>query len=60
MHKDEAQGKGKEAAGNIKDAVGQLTGDQRLRDEAAGDKAEGKLQQGVGKIKEAARDALKR
>jgi uncharacterized protein YjbJ (UPF0337 family) len=60
MHKDEAKGAAKEARGHIKDAVGKATGDEKLRADGAADKLEGGIQRGVGKIKEAARDALKK
>ena len=46
MHKDEIKGAAK-------------TGDTRLQDEGTAHWAEGKLQQGVGNLKEAARNALK-
>jgi uncharacterized protein YjbJ (UPF0337 family) len=60
MHKDEVKGAAKEARGNIKDAIGKVTGDDKLRADGALDKAEGAVQRGAGKLKEAARDALKR
>ena len=60
MHKDEAKGGAKEARGHIKDAVGKATGDDKLRADGAMDKAEGKLQQGVGQAKDKLRDALKK
>lgn len=59
MHKDHAEGAGKQVKGALKDAAGGLTGDERLQAEGKADKAEGKLQQKVGDVKEAARDALK-
>lgn len=59
MHKDEVKGSAKQARGAVKDAVGKATGDQNLRADAAADKAEGTLQKGVGRAKEAVRDALK-
>jgi uncharacterized protein YjbJ (UPF0337 family) len=59
MHKDEAKGAAREMKGHVKDAVGKATGDKDLQAEGNVDKAAGKLQQGVGKVKEAARDALK-
>jgi uncharacterized protein YjbJ (UPF0337 family) len=59
MHKDEVKGAGKEARGDIKDAIGKATGDDKLRADGAADKAEGAIQKGVGKAKEAVRDALK-
>ncbi|HEY8571623.1 CsbD family protein [Phenylobacterium sp.] len=59
MHKDEMKGAAKDAKGEIKEAAGKLTGDERLEAEGNTDQAAGKLQKGVGNIKEAARDALK-
>lgn len=59
MHKDEVKGSAKQARGHVKDAVGKMTGDEKLRADGAADKAEGAVQKGVGKVKEAARDALK-
>ena len=58
-HKDEVKGAAKEARGHVKDAIGKATGDEKLRAYGAADKAEGKVQKTVGKVKEAARDALK-
>ena len=59
MHKDEVKGSAKEARGHVKDAVGKVTGDDKMRVDGAMDKAEGKVQQEVGKAKDAGRDALK-
>ena len=59
MHKDEIDGAGKQAKGAIKDAVGGLTGNEKLQAEGKLDKAEGKVQQKVGEAKDATRDALK-
>lgn len=59
MHKDEIAGEAKKARGAVKDAIGKATGDEKLRADGALDKAEGELQKGVGKVKDAARDALK-
>jgi uncharacterized protein YjbJ (UPF0337 family) len=58
-HKDEVKGSAKEARGNVKEAAAKLTGDEKLRTDGTADKAEGKVQKGVGKSKEAARNALK-
>ena len=60
MHKDEAAGLGKQAKGAVKDAAGGLTGNEKLQAEGKMDKAEGKLQQKVGEVKDDASDALKR
>ena len=59
MHKDEMKGAAKDAKGNLKEAAGKVTGNERLEAEGVADQAAGKVQTGVGNIKEAARDALK-
>ena len=59
MHKDEAKGVGKQVAGSVKDAVGGATGNDKMQAEGKLDKAEGKVQQKVGEVKDDARDALK-
>ena len=60
MHKDEVEGSAKQARGSVKDAVGKVTGDDKLRADGAADKAEGAVQKKVGETKEAVRDALKK
>lgn len=60
MHKDEIKGAAKQATGAVKEAVGKVTGNERLQAEGMVQKAAGKLQQGLGDIKDAARDALKK
>ena len=57
MHKDEVKGAGKQAKGAVKDAVGGLTGNEKLQAEGKLDKVAGKVQQKVGEAKDAARDA---
>jgi uncharacterized protein YjbJ (UPF0337 family) len=59
MHKDEIKGAGKDVKGSIKEAAGRATGDERLEAEGATDRVEGKVQKGVGALKDAARDVLK-
>lgn len=59
MHKDEAKGAAKDIAGSMKQAAGKATGDERLEAEGAAQRVEGKVQKGVGALKDAARDALK-
>jgi len=59
MHKDTIKGAAKEAKGSVKQAAGKATGNERLEAEGAGDKVVGKVQKGVGNLKDAARDALK-
>jgi len=59
MHKDRMEGAGKETRGKIKDAVGKLTGDEKLQADGKMDKAEGGVQGALGKAKDQLRDALK-
>jgi uncharacterized protein YjbJ (UPF0337 family) len=59
MHKDQIKGAAKDAAGSIKEGVGKATGNDRLAAEGAAERVEGKVQKGVGSLKDAARDALK-
>ncbi len=58
MHHDEIKGKIKEGIGRAKDAMADLTDDERLEQEGKMDQAEGKLQQGVGKVKDALHKAI--
>jgi uncharacterized protein YjbJ (UPF0337 family) len=60
MHKDQIKGAAKDAGGAIKEAVGKAVGNERLEAEGMADQAAGKIQKGVGDLKEAGRDALKR
>ena len=59
MHRDEMKGAGKDMKGAMKEAAGRATGDERLEAEGTADRVEGKVQKGVGNLKEAARDVLK-
>jgi uncharacterized protein YjbJ (UPF0337 family) len=60
MHKDEAKGAAKDISGSLKEAAGKATGNERLEAEGAGERLEGKVQKGVGAVKDAARDALRK
>jgi uncharacterized protein YjbJ (UPF0337 family) len=57
MDKDRIKGSATQAKGAIKEAVGRVTGDAKLKSEGAADKAAGKLQNAVGGVKDAVRDA---
>lgn len=59
MHKDQIKGAAKDAKGAMKQAVGKATGNDRMRAEGTADRVTGKMQKGVGDMKDAARDALK-
>jgi uncharacterized protein YjbJ (UPF0337 family) len=59
MHKDTIKGAAKDAKGSMKETVGKATGNERMEAEGAADRVAGKVQKGVGNLKDAARDALK-
>ena len=59
MHKDEMKGAAKDAKGSVKEGVGKATGDRRMEAEGASERMAGKMQKGVGRMKDAARNALK-
>ena len=59
MHKDQVKGTMKDMKGSVKESAGRATGDRNLEAEGAGEKTMGKLQKGVGNLKDAARNALK-
>jgi uncharacterized protein YjbJ (UPF0337 family) len=52
---DRIEGAAKQAGGNIKEAVGKVTGDEKLQAEGKADQVEGKVQNTVGGIKDAIR-----
>ena len=60
MHKDEMKGAAKDAVGSMKEAAGKATGDDRLAAEGAAERVAGKVQKGIGNLKDAARNALKK
>jgi uncharacterized protein YjbJ (UPF0337 family) len=49
MNRDEREGKEKNVAGRIKQATGTLTGNRELEEEGADERAEGNLQEGLGR-----------
>jgi uncharacterized protein YjbJ (UPF0337 family) len=53
MNEDRMKGSMKEAKGNIKEAAGKATGDEKLKREGQADQVEGKIQNTVGGIKDA-------
>jgi uncharacterized protein YjbJ (UPF0337 family) len=58
MDKDRIAGAGKQAKGAVKDAAGKITGDEKLKAEGKADKAEGKVQNTIGGLKDKAREVL--
>ena len=57
---DRIEGAAKNIGGQIKEGVGKLTGDEKLKAEGRVDQVEGKTQNAVGGIKDTLRDADKR
>ncbi|THD59149.1 CsbD family protein [Phenylobacterium sp.] len=60
MHKDQIKGAAKDAKGSVKEGIGKATGNDRLAAEGASERVAGKVQKGVGNLKDAARQALKK
>lgn len=48
-NKDETQGKADQIKGRVKQNVGDLTGDEQLKNEGEADEVSGKVQEGFGK-----------
>jgi uncharacterized protein YjbJ (UPF0337 family) len=57
---DRIEGSAKQMGGSIKEGIGKLTGDEKLKAEGRADKVEGKVQNTVGGVKDAIRDGDKR
>ena len=55
IDKDRVQGAIDQTKGRIKEAVGKLTGDEKLRAEGKIDTAKGKIQNAIGGLKDALR-----
>ncbi|HEX5445898.1 MAG TPA: CsbD family protein [Pirellulales bacterium] len=60
MDKDRVEGMGKQAKGAVKDAAGKLVGDKKMEAEGEADKAEGKVQNALGGLKDKAREQADR
>ena len=60
MHKDEIKGTARQVRGAVKETIGKATGDVKLEADGALDKVQGKVEAVAGKLKDAAREALKR
>lgn len=59
MHRDTVKGATKDAKGSLKEGVGKAMGDDRMAAEGAAERIAGKMQKGMGNLKDAARKALK-
>jgi uncharacterized protein YjbJ (UPF0337 family) len=53
---DRIEGAAKNMGGEIKEAAGKVTGDEKLKAEGRADQAEGKIQNAVGGLKDTLRD----
>ena len=60
MDKNRIEGSIKEIKGAAKETVGKVVGDAKLQSEGKTDRAAGKLQNAVGGLSDAVRDAVKK
>ena len=60
MDKDRVDGLASQVKGAVKETTGKVTGNERLEAEGVADKTGGKVQEGVGKGKDAVRAVLDR
>lgn len=56
MNKDQAKGHMKDLAGKARAKIGSMTGNRSEQAKGVANQAEGKVQKGVGDLKNAARD----
>lgn len=59
MNKDQVKGRVEQSSGKVKEVVGKLVGNDRLRTEGAAEKVKGKVQAGYGDAKENVKDKAK-
>jgi uncharacterized protein YjbJ (UPF0337 family) len=60
MDKDRVKGTAHQAKGAMKEGIGKVTGDAKLKAEGQAEKAAGKVQNAVGGVKDAVRDAVRK
>jgi uncharacterized protein YjbJ (UPF0337 family) len=60
MNKDRVEGKVKDVAGRIERQAGEWTGDKKMQVQGTAKQAEGKIQNAVGKAKDAVKNAVKK
>lgn len=56
MDKDRIAGSAKQVKGAVKEGIGNLVGDEKMKAEGKADKIEGKAQNAVGGVKDKVRD----
>jgi len=59
VDRDRVEGAAKNLKGKVKEGVGKVTGDAKLKSEGKADQVAGKVQNAIGGAKDAVRDALK-
>ena len=58
-NRDEVQGKADQVKGRIKESAGELSNDDRLRDEGKADRVAGNVQETIGKGRRKVGEAIK-
>jgi uncharacterized protein YjbJ (UPF0337 family) len=58
MNKDRIQGSAEQAKGKVKEIAGKVTGDTKLESEGKAEKAAGKIQNTIGGMKDAIKEAV--
>ncbi len=58
MNKDRIQGSAEQAKGKVKEIAGKVTGDAKLESEGKAEKAAGKIQNTIGGMKDAVKEAV--
>lgn len=58
MNRDELSGRAKKAKGKLKQAAGDVTDNDRLRDDGLADEAEGSVQEGFGRARRKVGEAI--
>ncbi len=60
MDRNRVKGAAHQVKGTVKEAIGRMTGDTKLRVEGTAEKLGGKVQSSFGRAKDALRDAVRR
>ena len=60
MDKDRVEGSAKQVKGAVKETIAKVVGDSKLAAEGKADKAEGKMQNAIGGLKDALRELVKK
>ena len=58
-NKDEVKGRADRVKGQVKESVGKISNDERLRNEGVADQAEGRVQEGFGRGRRKIGEAIK-